>query len=95
MSYDEVERQNYSLCMRTVEQAGTNHIPVPQSITPNVLVQGAMDNYDHKENTKSGIGGTHDTVMVLFQNTQSGVGGTHDTVMVLFQNTQSGVPMIQ
>ena len=33
MSYDEVERQNYSLCMHTVEQAGTNRVPVPQSIT--------------------------------------------------------------
>ena len=50
MSYDEVERQNYSLCMRTVDQAGTNHVPVPQSITPNVLVQGAMDSFDHGEN---------------------------------------------
>ena len=68
MSYDEVERHNYSLCMRTVEQAGTNHVPVPQSISPNVLVQGAVDNFDHEENTQSGIGGTHDTVMVLFQN---------------------------
>ena len=29
MSYDEVERYNYSLCMRAIEQAGTNHIPVP------------------------------------------------------------------
>ena len=68
MSSDEVERHNYSLCMRTVEQAGTNHVPVPQSISPNVLVQGAMDNFVHEENTQSGIGGTHDTVMVLFQN---------------------------
>ena len=49
MSYDEVERHNYSLCMRTVEQAGTNHVPVPQSITPNVLVQGAMHNFDHEK----------------------------------------------
>ena len=70
MSYDEVERQNYSLCICTVEQAGTNHVPVPQSITPNVLVQGAMDNFDHKENTQSGVGGTHDTVMVWFQNNE-------------------------
>ena len=27
-----------------------------------------MDNFDHDENTLSGIGGSHDTVLVLFQN---------------------------
>ena len=34
-----------------------------------VLIQGAMDNFDHEENTKSGIGGSHDTILMLFQNT--------------------------
>ena len=59
MSYDEVG-QNYSKLL----------VPVPQSIIPNVLVQGAMGNFHHEENTQSGIGGTHDTVMVLFQNNE-------------------------
>ena len=26
-----------------------------------------MDNFDHEENTLSGIGGSHDTILVLFQ----------------------------
>ena len=26
-----------------------------------------MDNFDHEENTSSGIGGSHDTILVLFQ----------------------------
>ena len=26
-----------------------------------------MDNFDHEENTPSGIGGSHDTILVLFQ----------------------------
>ncbi len=26
-----------------------------------------MDNFDHEEDTKSGIGGSHDTVLVIFQ----------------------------
>ena len=29
-----------------------------------------MDNYDLEENTQSGVGGTHDTVMVFFQNNE-------------------------
>ena len=32
-----------------------------------LIVQGAMDNFDHEENTSSGIGGSHDTILVLFQ----------------------------
>ena len=27
-----------------------------------------MDNFDHNESTSSGIGGSHDTVLMLFQN---------------------------
>ena len=30
-----------------------------------------MDNFDHEENTKSGIGGSHDTILMLFQNPSS------------------------
>ena len=26
-----------------------------------------MDNFDHEENTVSGIGGSHDAILVLFQ----------------------------
>ena len=36
-----------------------------------MLIQGAMDNFDHEENTSSGIGGSHDTILVLFQNCEN------------------------
>ena len=32
------------------------------------LIHGAMDNFDHTEVTLSGIGGSHDTILMLFQN---------------------------
>ena len=53
-SYDEVERVDSTLA--------------PPSIQPGDLIQGAMDNFHHDENTKSGIGGSHDTILMLFQN---------------------------
>ena len=31
-----------------------------------IIIQGAMDNFDHDEATKSGIKGSHDTVLMLF-----------------------------
>lgn len=30
-----------------------------------------MDNFDHEENTPSGKGGSHDTILMLFQNTNT------------------------
>ena len=42
-------------------------MPVPPSIKPSVLIQGAMDNFDHEENTSSGIRRNYDTILVLFQ----------------------------
>ena len=30
-----------------------------------------MDNFDHEENTSSGISGSHDVVLVLFQNREA------------------------
>ena len=32
------------------------------------LIHGAMDNFEHTEVTSSGIGGSHDTILMLFQN---------------------------
>ena len=50
------------------KKAGVHRVPVPPSIQPGLLIQGVMDNFDHEENTKSGIGGSHDTILMLFQN---------------------------
>ena len=68
MSYDEVERQNCSLSLRTIEMSGKENVPLPPSIVPKNLVQAAIDNFDHEEATPSPIGGSHDTIMVVFQN---------------------------
>ena len=37
---------------------------------PGNLVQAAIDNFDHEWGTPSRIGGSHDTLMVVFQNDQ-------------------------
>ena len=68
MSYNEVERLDNNLALRTIKKADIHRVPVPPSIQPGLLIQGAMDNFDHEENTKSGIGGSHDTILMLFQN---------------------------
>ena len=72
-SYDEVEKLDTTLAQRTICRAGINHVPVPPSIQPAVFIQGAMDNFDHEENTKSGIEGSHDTILMLFQNGENNV----------------------
>ena len=42
-------------------------MPVPKNINSSSIIHGAMDNFDHEENTLSGIGGSHNTILVLFQ----------------------------
>ena len=72
-SYDEVENIDSALAQRTISRAGLNHVPVPPSIQPKVLIQGAIYNFDHEENTKSGTDGSHDTILMLFQNRETNV----------------------
>ena len=50
--------------------SGNENVPLPPSIVPGNLVQAAIDNFDHEEGTPSRIGGSHDTIMVVFQNNQ-------------------------
>ena len=73
-SYDEVERLYSSLAQRMFEKAGVHRVLVPPSIEHGVLIQGAMDNFDHEKNRKSGIRGSHDTTLILFQNTANEIG---------------------
>ena len=65
MSYDEIKRQNRSLSLRTIHMSGNENVPLPPSIVPENIVQA-----DHEEGTPSRIGGSHDTIMVVFQNNQ-------------------------
>ena len=72
MSYSELEQIDNALTQHTIGRAGSHRVPVPPSIKPSVLIQGAMDNFYHEENyTSSGIGGSHDTILVLFQNCEN------------------------
>ena len=68
ISYDEIERIDNGLTYRTIARASENRVPIPPSIIPNILINGAMDNFDHEKNTSSGTGGSHDTILMLFQN---------------------------
>ena len=64
----QLERVDVGLAHCTINAAGSHRVPIPPSIFPSVLIHGAMDNFDHEENTSSGIaGGSHDTILMLFQ----------------------------
>ena len=49
-----------------VESSGVD-VPFPSNFERSQFTIAAFDNFDHEEATLSGIGGTHDTVGVLFQ----------------------------
>ena len=68
ISYDEMEKIDLGLAKRIVDTVGLNRVPVSSSMQNSVLIHGAMDNFDHDERTSSGIGGSHDTILMLFQN---------------------------
>ena len=68
------------LAHHIIDPAGPNRVPVPSSFLSNHIIHGAMDNFDHEENT-SGIGGSHDTILMLFQNCDS---SSEDNVQTVF-----------
>ena len=65
--YDDLEGVDIAFTQEIINFAGTNRVPVPKYINSSPIVHDAMDNFDHEENTLSGIGGSHDTILVLFQ----------------------------
>ena len=56
------------LATKLTQDAGQHRVHVPEEIKSNTVVHGAMDNFDHEENTLSGVGGSHDIALLLFQN---------------------------
>ena len=71
ISYDELQRTDCSIMNRIINTAGSNRVPVslPFDDDDNESeLHGSMDNFDHEEATSSGIGGSHDTILMLFQN---------------------------
>ena len=65
ISYDEILRYHFDLCMYTISQGG--EVPFPSHFDPGAYTTAAFDNFDHLEATTSGMNSSHDTVMVLFQ----------------------------
>ena len=68
ISYDELERIDFGVMKRVINAAGSNRVPVSLSIDKKTLIHGGMDNFDHTEVISSGIGGSHDAILMLFQN---------------------------
>ena len=64
--YDDLEGVDIAFTQEIINFAGTNRVPVSKYINSSPIVHDAMDNFDHEENTLSGIGGSHDTILVLF-----------------------------
>ena len=65
--YDDLEGVDIAFTQEIINFAGANRVPVSKYINSSPIVHDAMDNFDHEENTLSGIGGSHDTILVLFQ----------------------------
>ena len=78
ISYDNLERVNLVITQEIINLAGTNRVPVPKNINLSLIIHGAMDSFDHEENTLSGISGRLDTILVLFQ--KPGMKGTTDKI---------------
>ena len=67
-SYKEMLGIDNIAAKRIIQMNRENRVPVAKSMKHFIIIQGAMDDFDHDEATKSGIKGSHDTVLMLFQN---------------------------
>ena len=56
-----------SQTQQLINLAGPCRVPVSENIDDTSILHGVADNFDHEENTESGIGGSHDTILTLFQ----------------------------
>ncbi len=50
-----------------IVESCAEQVPLPSHFDADMFTVAAVDNFDHEEATLSGIGGSHDTVSVLFQ----------------------------
>ena len=82
--YDDLEGVDIAFTQEIINFAGTNRVPVSKYINSSPIVHDAMDNFDHEENTLSGIGGSHDTILVLFQ--KSGMKDTTEKISTKLAN---------
>ena len=62
LSYDDLERVDMAVTQEIINLAGPNKVPVPKNVNSSSNIYGAVDNFDHEENTISGVAGSHDTI---------------------------------
>ena len=67
-SYHDLARIDTGLAKHKIALAGSHRVPVPPSILSGSLIHGTIDNFDYEEHSLSAIGGSHDTILMLFQN---------------------------
>ena len=66
-SYDDLERVDIVITREIIYLTGPNRVKVPKNINLLSIIHGAMDNFDHEENTWSGISGNYGTSLVLLE----------------------------
>ena len=71
ISYDGLERIDCSLANETMDSCVENKVPLPRTKTSSSIIHGAIDNFDHNENTLTGKGSSHDTIIMVFQNSEN------------------------
>ena len=76
ISYDELERIDFTLTNCLLKGLGEHCVPISNSINKSLLHR-VMDNFDYIGNTKSRTGSSHDTILMVFQNQKE----TNDTVV--------------
>ena len=68
ISYDQLQRIDFGIMKQVFNVKGSNRVPVSLSMDKKALFHGGIDNFNHTEVTSSGIGGSHETILMLFQN---------------------------
>ena len=66
ISYPELVRYHNDMASYILEVSADN-VPLPSHFVKERFTIGAVDNWDHEEDTQSGISGSHDTVLILIQ----------------------------
>ena len=67
MSYDTVKKTDVDIVSEIITRTGDNRCPVGDNIEANTPIQGAMDNFSHRERTPDGVEEEDNTVLVIFQ----------------------------
>ena len=71
ISYDELERIDSSLANEIVHSCIENKVPLSPTITSASIIEGALVNFNHNENTLSGKRSSNVTIFMVFQNSNT------------------------